>query len=163
MGMHGRGHVFWGYDLGEFVDAECESTAPVWLLDSDGGVDGDAWEKEAARRLGWTPVSSDRIDWDLPREQLYETEPYKAYTAARDALQELITPLGVELDTYGHCDYAYHRVQVVESKRDATYECTRIDVSVGPHWREMLDRFMALLALPVPDSEPGWFVTSSWG
>jgi hypothetical protein len=138
MGFHATGTVFWGYDLGDMTNSDWDFIGPAWL-------DPDEHEQQDPADVLAGALGIDRTD----RSAVWRAE--------RDH--------PVRLGYYGaEGGETYYRVAVQASERNAIYECTPLgDVTVSVIWRVDLDRFMTLMGLPVPDSDPGWFVTSSYG
>ncbi len=136
MGHHATGTVFWGYDLG------------MLLADDYTTFLGPSWLEEKTR------------DQDVVLAEALGVDPAD-YGACLKAAREH----PVELAYYGHTDGdTLYRVTVRASEVDATYECVRLDdFTVPPRWHEQLARFMDLMQLPIPDTPPGWFLTSDYG
>lgn len=161
MGSHARAEVFWGYDLGEMVDADYNSTAPSWWEERGGD-----WEVEVERRLGLPLVPYPE---HLGRElsSLDRKHPdYVAWIEAARARQEARKALGVELGYYGYLldGDAYHYVAVTASTMSTEYGCKPIgSMQVGADWPGKLQHFMDLLELPVPAAGPGWMIAASYG
>ncbi|WP_280465640.1 hypothetical protein [Nocardia brasiliensis] len=172
--------IFWGYDLGEMVDDDWESTAPQWWQDAEDSEDGVEWEEEYARRHGWVeePFPADYPDtsaeWQLSYEERNRIQvefeagsvQYQAWSASRDRLRELVRQCPVELDTYGHVDGETGWVVRVKASVQPHYGCTASLLALhdpDPAWAAEIAQFMTLLELPVPAGKPGWHIASSYG
>ncbi|TDP29862.1 hypothetical protein [Nocardia ignorata] len=183
MGSAPSADVYFGYDLPEYeYDYDTDTTAePQWMQD------GEDWEDELARLLGWVevpfptdyPRDDDIAIWSLPREareavqatirareKAYEesSPEYQAYAASREQRAELLASIPVELDSQGY-DRDIHAVRIKASVQHVYgWSATRLNPLVEkPEWREQLTRFVEVLGLDVGDTEPGWHLNCSYG
>jgi len=181
MGMSPSADLFWGYDLGDLTDQRTwDSLKPEWMDD-----DGDWEEIYAQRAAGWVEApfpdhSSIPSRSELYREYGYqraedeirkaedalcETPEYRAWSASRKRLREIIEQSGIQLDTYGYIDEPSYCVYVKDShQRVDDYGCVNVSpLIVDPVWKKQLLDFMGLMELPVPQGEePGWRLSCSY-
>lgn len=189
MGMHPSADLYYGYDLGEMVDDDWESTAPAWWQEAEENEDEADWEDELAKRLGWVYApfpddypAEDRTLWRMPygpeRKQAEEAQrrvkdeyeknspAYQAWSKSLKEKQALLAEIPVELCTYGHCDGDTYWAVRVKASVQHVYGCDSSPVDsleVDPGWVGQLARFVELLELNVPADGPGWHLNVSYG
>ncbi|WP_029923908.1 hypothetical protein [Nocardia otitidiscaviarum] len=169
MGMSLSADVFWGFDLGYGEDID-DNQMPLWWQD------GENWEEVLAGRLGWVDVPFPKElapaaldDWRIPaaepdrlRQELRATPEYRAWSANRDQLRELVKSIGVEIDLYGY-EYDARSVRIkasVQSCDSGAQPLKPLDVS--PDWADQLARFCELLEIPIPETGPDWHLCATW-
>lgn len=184
MGQSPSADVYFGYDLPEpeYNYDDDTTNEPQWMQDDED------WEDELARRLGWTEVpfpadypDEDRTIWQLPREarelaektirdrqqKFRETSPeYQAWSANLDRKRELLSSIGVELDSFGYSGGDRQYAVRIKASVQHVYgwESRPLDPLIEqPEWRDQLARFVELLGLDVGDTEPGWHLNCSYG
>lgn len=134
MSSSAEAQLWWGYNLG----IEDDFIEPWWMRDSIGGH--EEWEERWCDIEGW------------PREDYAVRRP-------------LLAQVPCSFDWWGHLEYSHLRGSMAfvrESYSEAGYEALALRRLLLPKswWYSELKRFMELLEMPVPDDDPGWFLTT---
>lgn len=183
MGQSPSADLYWGYDLGDMTDRESwDSLKPSWMDDAEGGEDRD-WEEELATRLGWAEApfpdgAPDHSRWYRAlgykeaeqkireAEEIFQNTPeYKAWSASLAEMRRLVENYPIELETYGYIDEPQYCVRIRSSVQRA-YDWGSIELKplyTRLEWHQQLMDFMALMKLPMPDSDPCWHMNCSYG
>jgi hypothetical protein len=187
MGSSPSAELYWGYNLGEMVDADYEPIGPSWLVhEEDFNGDDRDWREELATRLGWEevpfpedicPVRSMYTSDPHRNQQLnqkykeveaafYKTPEYLAYSASRDRMCDLVKDCPAELYIWSSSEDPAYCVRILASvQRADDWGSTELKpLEVETDWYVQLHRFMQLLELPIPEGkEPGWHMCCAYG
>jgi hypothetical protein len=170
MGRSATGHLWWGWLLGEDPadpdpenwDAE-KPPRPAWLEDDED------WEGELARVAGETdphPPDQDWTEWYAhPANKELVTAHWARKKAIVEAAAGTIGYVGAVGDGYTEWFVAL-RGRKFRGDWGGSHELSPADLA-GPDdpeaAREALAGFLRSLRLPVPDREPGWHLSASYG
>lgn len=162
MGMHAHGEVFFGYDLGDLYDRETyDFTGPEWLEDGE-----TEWEDVYAKTKGVEALPYPEHIADLSNAERRAHPDYQAWSESLNAVRRTAAESGCELATYGHIDGdRYWCVRANASHVTAAYECVDLGAAIARFdgaWAAQLEEFARVLALPLPEGGPRWYLTSTY-
>lgn len=171
MGMDADAYLFWGYDLGGYVD-DYESRIPH---DDEGEDLLEGWEDKYLASLGLTnPLygrdrSFDVHEWLAVPEN---RKAYDTYNAAKDAAMKAFTN-ECNFANYGSLD-GYGESNTFVYLEEGLFNgdwsgCSPVDVALMAEIeanretnKARLDDFCTKLGINIEGLEPGWRLTAQW-
>lgn len=161
MGMHPKGKVFYGYDVGggegdwKFTQAQESDTNPYGYLktpwyDPEGDQDGEDVRELITKVLYDAIPGAPAVEYDWQRD-----EPVKEH-------------YGVWLESHAHCDYPSY-VLITHETTACQGDAVLLDLTElaataqREDWDGKLAQALEVLQVTPIQEEPGWLLATDWG
>lgn len=153
MGQSTNAILFWGYTWPE------EETSRPWEIGKDTDHDAD----EADDDSDWEGRYAALNGLPAPDNNDYSGQDWTDYWEEK---RRLLAKSNCVVDTHcsGDCPMPYVAITASHAVAHRGYpnELSNNHMTVMPEWREQIDSFCQLMGIPIPQTEPRWFLVSDW-